>query len=138
MIKSRYRFPGGLRVTRYAIVVEAAAMNIGVARYARRLKTQKRSIRILHSQLGLHSRRQALRVVAVAALKARVFALEVEAGRAVVKRALRASGPANQVELASNVFLVAGDTIPIALRNIDNPRVIATLRLQSLLYLHVA
>ena len=138
MIKIRYRFPGGLRVTRYAIGVEAAAMNIGVARDARRLETQKGSFQILHTNLGFHCRRQALRVVTVAALKRRVFPLEVVSGPAVVKRASRASRPANQFEIASNVFLVAGDTICIALCSVDNPRMIATLGFQSLLNLHMA
>ncbi|HET9217944.1 MAG TPA: hypothetical protein VFR18_13250 [Terriglobia bacterium] len=125
-------------MTRYAIGVEAAAMNIGVARDAGRLETQKGSIQILHPNLGFHSRRQALRVVTVAALKRRVFALEVVAGPAVVKRASPASRPANQFEIASNVFLMAGDTICIALCSVDNPRMIATLGLHSLLNLHMA
>ena len=113
-------------------------MNVGMAREARGVETQKRSIQIAQPNFGFHRRRDALRVVTEAALKRRVFAFEVVTGLAVIKRAAPASWPANQREIASNVFLMAGDTTRIALCNVDDSRMIAALRLQSLLNLHVA
>jgi hypothetical protein len=113
-------------------------MNVGMARKARGVETQKSSTQIAHPNFRFHHRRDARRVVTTAALKRRVFAFEVVTGLAVIKRASPASRPANQFEIASNVFLMAGDTTRIALCNVDNSRMIAALRLQSLLNLHMA
>jgi hypothetical protein len=113
-------------------------MNVDVARDAGRFQTQKRSIQILQPNFGFHSRRDALRIVTLAALKRRVLAFEIVASLAVIKRASPAFRPANQFEIASNMFLVTGDTIRIALRSVNNPCVIAALCFEPLLNFHMA